>query len=153
MEMVKLLLAGFFVFAAPALQAADFSLTIGSPVALKMESKTKAALAVRFDHCSGTATEITGFAEGLVKGDRQSVPLSISAAPQQRGAFLVTQTWPAEGVWVVRLSATCGPAKAGALVPFDGPAFVREASKFFPRFPTASEVEAMLNARAPQGGR
>lgn len=143
MEMVKLVLVGLAILSTA--QAADFSITIGSPVALGAVSKVKASvLAVRLDHCS-TQAELTGTAEGLVNGDRQSIPLNLAAAPGQKSSFFVTQNWPAEGVWVVRLSAVCKNAKAGAIVPFDHAIFVREAAKFYPRFATAAEVEAALS--------
>lgn len=142
MEMVKALLASLALAAAA--QAADFSITIGSPVALGTAVKTKASvLAVRLDHCS-TQAELTGTAEGMVNGDRQSMPLNLSAVPSQKSSFFVTQNWPNEGMWVVKLSAVCKNAKAGAIVPFDHSNFVRDRAQFFSRFPSAAEVESAL---------
>jgi hypothetical protein len=129
------------------LSAADFSLTIGSPVAAGLVTKVKgSALAVRLEDCENLAkSQITGTAEGIVDSVRQSVPLQLTATPSPN-VYVVPQTWSTEGAWVVSLKATCVNAKAGAIVPFGRAGFIRESSKFFPRFATAAEVEASLKA-------
>jgi hypothetical protein len=62
----------------------------------------------------------------------------------------VNKEWPAEGVWVVKLTGTCKSAKAGVVVPFGPKGFLRESSKFFSRAASEAEVEASLKALAHQ---
>jgi hypothetical protein len=125
--------------------AADFSLTIGSPVAAGTVSKVKGSvLAVRLEDCENLAqAQITGTAEGSIDNVRKSVPLQLTTTSAPN-VYVVSQTWAAEGAWVVNLKATCADKKAGAVVPIGKAGFLRESSKFFARFATAAEVEASL---------
>ena len=132
------------------LSAADFSLTIGSPVAAGTVSKVKGSVfAVRLEQCEDAAnSQISGTAEGIVDGARKSVPLQLTATNSPT-VFVVPDTWsaaagPQEGAWVVTLKATCAKAKAGAIVPIGRAGFIRNSSRFFPRFATPAEVEASL---------
>ncbi len=129
------------------LHAADFSLTIGSPVAAGLVKKVKdSGFAVRLEQCESIAkSQITGTAEGIVNGARKSVPVQLvsTASPN---VFVLPATWTDEGAWVVSLKATCADAKAGAIVPIGRGGFIRESTKVFPRFATAAEVEAALKA-------
>ena len=140
----------FFVLVSLAL-AEEFTFAIGSPVASQNYRFKTAAFVFRTEGCADPAkSQITGTAEGIVKGARRSVALTISPLPQP-GVYGVFQTWPKEGEWVVSLKGTCGDARAGAIVPMDLNGFVRESSKFFPRAATDSEIETSLKALA-QGG-
>jgi hypothetical protein len=141
--------------------AADFTLAIGSPAAASLPgpeslpggavrvSKVKdAVLAVRTENCADPAkAQITGTAEGLVNGARQSVALRLISAPGT-GVYLVSREWPTQGAWVVNLSGVCAGAKAGALVPIGPNGYMRESSKFFPRLATQAEIEASLKSLA-----
>jgi hypothetical protein len=138
---------------------ADFMLAIGSPVAaslpatqggketVRVSKVAKDALfAVRTEGCPDPATaKITGTAEGLVNGARQSAEVTLmpAAAP---GVYVVMRDWPVDGAWVVNLSGVCAGAKAGALVPVGRAGFIRESSKFFPRFTTKAELDATLKS-------
>jgi hypothetical protein len=97
--------------------AADFTLAIGNPVAASLPGtensptqvrKVKdAAFAVRTESCAEPAkAQITGIAEGLVNGARQSVSLRLIAAADP-GVYLVSREWPSQGQWVVNLSGVC----------------------------------------------
>jgi hypothetical protein len=147
MEVVRsLVLAGF---AASALSAADFSLTIGNPIAANVPKVSKSiGLAVRLENCADLSkASLTASAEGLVNGERQSVKLQVFPGSPP-GAYGVDQTWSRTGTWVVNLTATCGSAKAGAIVPFRGAVYSRDSIKPFPRFATAAEVELSLKELA-----
>jgi hypothetical protein len=134
MEMVKFSL--LVLLCASQLGAAEFSLTVGNPLAANIPRMKTAGLAVRLENCTDLSkSSLNGTAEGLVAGARKSVPLQLA----------VNYGWPSEGAWVVDLKATCGNAKAGAIVPFRGAAFLRESVKTFLRFATASEVDSALN--------
>ncbi len=130
--------------------AAGFVLTIGPPVAagagvkIMKANKTAAAFAVRLEECDDpTKAQLSATAEGLVNGARSSVPVMPLAAGSP-GVYLVVQAWPMEGVWAVSLSATCGTAKAGAIVPISRSNFDREATKLFPRAPSPAEIQQSL---------
>jgi hypothetical protein len=142
MEMVKFVLAT--AFAACTLRAADFSLTIGNPIAANLPKVSKSVgMAVRLENCADLSNStLTGTAEGVADGERKSVRLQILGGVS--GVYAVNQTWPQTGAWVVNLTATCGSAKAGAVVPFRGATYLRDAIKSFPRFATAAEVDLSL---------
>jgi hypothetical protein len=72
-----ILMAAISMTASSILSAADFSLTIGNPVAAGTVTKVKSSvLAIRLEECETLAqSQITGTAEGLVDGARKSVPL------------------------------------------------------------------------------
>jgi hypothetical protein len=139
--------------------AADFALAIGNPSAASVPwsedppgapyqaRKVKdAAFAVRAENCADPAkARITGTAEGLVNGARQSVALKLIAG-SAAGAYLVSREWPPQGVWIVNLSGVCAGAKAGALVPIGPTGYMRESSKFFARPATEAEIEASLKS-------
>ncbi len=127
------------------LHAGDFSLTIGSPVAAGVATKVKRSVfAVRLEQCENIAkSQITGNAEGIVNGARESVPVQL-VSTLTPNVFVVPDTWTDEGAWVVSLKATCVDAKAGAIVPIDRGGFIRESLKIFSHFPMAAEVDASL---------
>ena len=153
MEVVRLLLV---CAAIPVVvSAAGFSLTIGPPVAAgtgAKVTKTKSAiLAVRLEECDKLdKAQISGTEEGIVDGARMSAPVTLSVA-ESPGVYVVSPVLSqSQGVWVVNISATCGSARAGAIVPIGagigGAGFLRERIKYFPRPATKAEIDAALKA-------
>jgi hypothetical protein len=133
----------------PLALAAGFTFNIGSPVAAQdfRASKT-AAFVFRTEGCAEPSKpQITGTAEGLVKGVRQSVIVKL-VETSKPGVYAVNQNWPGEGAWVVALKGMCADANAGAIVPIGPNGFIRESSKFFPRPATGAEIETSLKALA-----
>jgi len=131
--------------------AEGFTFTIGNPVASQNFRMKAAAFVFRTDGCADPAkSQISGTAEGLVKGTRRSVVLKVVPASKP-GVYAVYQTWPAEGDWVVSLRGVCASESAGAVVPIGPKGFVRESAKFFPRPATNAEIEKSLKA-LKQGG-
>jgi hypothetical protein len=102
-----------------------------------------------FHHATPLGMALTGTAEGLVNGQRRSVPLRFEITPEG-SVFAVNKTWSDEGVWVLNIGIT-EEMGAGAAVGID-----RSGSAAFVRFPrtyqgasrmaTRAEVEAMLRA-------
>ena len=151
MEMVRATCFALALGMASSVWGVDFSLAIGNPVAVAVPGgvvKKSVEMAVRAEGCADPAkAQITGTAEGIVSGVRQSVPLRlVPAAPA--GAFAVSRDWPPQGVWVFSLTGHCGSSTASAIVPIGPNGFLRESSKFFPRAATAAEVEAVLKTLA-----
>jgi len=103
-----------------------------------------------FHHGTPQAVPLTGTAEGLVNGQRRSVPLSFTLA-EEPNVYSVATTWGSEGVWVLNVAAAGDHIGAGAVVGID-----RNGEPAFARFPrsaigasraaTAREVDAMLRA-------
>jgi hypothetical protein len=155
MEMVKLLLA--FAAIPVVASAATFTLIVGPPVAAGTGAKVKktaAVFAVRLEECDSLdQAQITGNAEGIVDGARVSVPVTLSAAGSPGVYVVIPAGNQSQGVWVVSLTATCGKASAGAIVPIGtgGTGFLREKTKVFPRPATKAEIEAALKALGGSG--
>lgn len=131
----------------------EFTFTIGNPVAAQDVQAKVATFVFRTEGCPEPAkAQISGTAEGLVKGVRRSIALKVAALTKP-GVYAVFQNWPSGGDWVVNLKGTCGSASAGAIVPLGPKGFVRESSKFFPRPATDAEVETSLKALVPGGNK
>jgi len=148
--MVRSAVIGFFI---AALALADgFTFNIGNPVA-SGDYRSKTALFVfRTEGCADPAkAQISGTAEGLIKGMRRSVPLNL-AKLSQPGVYGVNKSWTADGAWVVSLSGTCDHASAGAIIPIGPGGFIRDSSKLLPHSPTNAEIEASLKALAHTQG-
>jgi hypothetical protein len=130
--------------AAALVLAEGFTFSVGSPVASQDYVAKGAAFVFRTQGCAEPAKpQISGTAEGLVKGERRSVALKVVAMTKP-GVYAVYQSWPVEGEWVVNLKGTCAEASAGAIVPIGPKGFIRESSKFFPRPATKAEIETSL---------
>jgi hypothetical protein len=155
MEMVRGILMCAVVAASTA-AAADFSLSIGNAFAALVPGgatppvvkKTGNQFAVRMQNCdSPDRAHLNGAAEGFLQGARASAAVSIDAASP--GIYVVSPTWTqSQGVWVVSLSASCGSAKAGALIPIGPQGFLRDKVKLLPRAATKAEIDAALKAVA-----
>ena len=77
--------------------AEGFAISIGNPVAAQDFRAKGAAFVFRTVGCADPAkSQISGTAEGLVKGTRRSVPLNVMAMGQP-GVYAVYRSWPAEG--------------------------------------------------------
>lgn len=142
MEMVRLVVLA--VAGLSPLAAAEFSLTVGSPIAANVPRMKTAGLAVRLENCAELAkATLSGTGEEMAAGVRKSVPLHVMAAATP-GVYAVGLTAPLDGGWVANLKATCGNAQAGAIVPFRGQVFVRDGVKVLPRFATETEIQNAL---------
>ena len=140
--MVKLALTTLMVLSP--LAAAEFTLTIGNPLAANVPRMKTAGVAVRLEGCADLSkSKLSGTAEGLEGGARKSLPLQIVAGSTP-GVYAINHNWTVEGAWVVNLKAECGSAAAGAIVPFRGFAYLRDTIKIFPRYPSADEIDRSL---------
>jgi hypothetical protein len=160
MEMVKHTLIFMAILMALSASAfsADFMLAIGNPAAASLPATQggkevtaskvakDALFAVRAEGCADPSkAQISGTAEAMVNGARQSIPLRLAPAAAP-GVYVVSHDLPVQGPWVANLSGVCGGAKAGALVPIGPTGFLRESSKFFPRSATEAEIRASLKS-------
>ena len=158
MEMVKRIsvCAGIMAWTVSITAAADFSLTIGNPVAASGPGTTggvikkaakNALFAVRLEECPDLdRAQISGVAEGVAGGAHVFAPVLLTPAGSP-GVYIAVPGWSQDGgLWVVSLSATCGHATAGALVPIGTQGFIRERTKQLPRAATKAEIDAALKA-------
>ena len=118
-----------------------------------------ALLTVRtYHHGELMSYEVTGTAEGIVDGRRQSMPLDIRRLTQV-GMYAVRWQKPAQGTWMLVItSKQNGSHAATALVAIDSQGQVAEVSVpsdpiengrwRVPRKVAAAEVDAMLKANA-----
>ena len=111
-----------------------------------------------FHHGAAVDFPVSGSAEGLVKGERRSIPLRFSRTSRQ-GVFAVSKQWPNEGVWTLLVSVTQGKDdKVSAVVELSASGEVasmrvptrRVAGESFvlPADVSMADVETSLRARA-----
>jgi hypothetical protein len=135
------------LIAAAAAYAGGFYLELGNPSANSEAKSMSAVLVARLTGChEPEKATIEGSAEGLVSGKRQSIPLKLTTLTTP-GMYAVTQQWPNEGNWVVRLVATQvdGKTKTSVVVRVNGNSFERAGAKYMTlRVPTSAEVDQML---------
>ena len=129
-----------------------FRLEVGPPIAAGAGKKIfkdakKTVLAVRGVVCQDLANvHVTGTAEGIVNGARQSVPLVLAAVDKDEAIYAVQYQWPEGGSWVLHLKGSCANPKAEAstLVPMNRGAFIREKTEVLREPATKKQIEAAL---------
>jgi hypothetical protein len=141
--------------AAPATAGTMFRLEIGPPVAagtgstVTKQFKKNVVLVVRPRVCDAPGrVQISGTAEGLVNGARQSIALDLIPVDPVAGVYAALQQWPDRGHWVLQLNGSCPSPKASAstLVPMNGSTFIREKTRVLREPATPQQVEAALAA-------
>lgn len=138
------------IASAAVLMAGGFALEIGRPSANPEAQTQHAVLIVRSYACSHPEkTSITAKAEGIVNGKRETVPLKLIPLGSP-GTYVVRRQWPAEGRWVVTLSATNSAFgwQPSVLVSVNGDSANFASVKHSSRIPTSEEVQASLNTPA-----
>jgi len=125
------------------LWAGGFFLTLGSPDASPEARKLNAVLTVKMDGCHdpGAAT-VTATAIGMVNGERQEIPLQLHAMTTP-GMYALSQQWPKQGRWVLKLAARNGEMFTNSLVTATPQGISTEAKRDYREF-TAADVSAML---------
>ena len=111
------------------------------------------SIVVRTYRC-GTPASFTvhGTAEGVVNGQRRTLPVEISSATEP-GVFNVARQWPSEGKWVLVLSVD-GERRVSALVELEpGPAVRISAQKSSYEEPSPDSIRAALAGAASAGAR
>lgn len=149
--------AALVFVAASAFAGTMFRIEVGSSVALgvnkyfKKNDPKKVVVAVRAVVCENLATvRITGTAEGLVAGKRQSLPITLTAVDPAEAIYAVQQQWPETGAWVLHLKGSCASPKAEAstLVAVTRGTFIREKSEVLREPATKKQVDDAVSALA-----
>lgn len=130
----------------PLARGLDFRLEVGPPIAgnSTLVKKDKAVAAVRSLACDPGSVTITGTAEGVLNGRRQSIPLKLVPLDTP-GVFAVTRVWEG-GRWVLALAGTCAErnAVAATIVPLGPAGFIRDSVKILTRAATPADIDAAL---------
>jgi hypothetical protein len=101
-----------------------------------------AGLTVEAQGCQDYShARITGQAEGIVNGKRQSMSLELTPT-EKPGTYMVRKQWPAEGKWVLVFSGVSGERHTYTLV--DPAAGGQPGPRMTMRPVTAEEIEAAL---------
>jgi len=129
-----------------------FRLEVGPPIAgnSTLVKKDKAVVAVRSLSCDPSGVTISGTAEGIVNGTRQSIPLKLVPL-ETPGVYSVPRVWE-QGRWALKLSGTCASRKneiAAAIVPLGPGGFNRDVVKVMTRTATAADIDAALRDARP----
>jgi hypothetical protein len=115
-----------------------------------------ALLLVRaYHHFTPITALVSGTADGLVNGERRSLPLEITPT-DITGLYVVRRQWPREGVWVLRITADGGHGRVTAVVGIGASGEVNlvrvpTGVGSMPRPASDAEVGAMLHALAAGG--
>lgn len=126
--------------------AGGFWLSIQNPVTVKDAAAKNAVVLVRVDGCNNPAeATVSGTAEGVIGGQRRSIPLKLEPVSQP-GTFAVAPQWPAEGVWVLALRGKLANFETGALVRLTPGKFEKQSSELFRRGIKAEDIESALKA-------
>jgi hypothetical protein len=124
--------------------AGGFYLQLGNPEASPEARKLNAVLTVLATGCHDPAlAKVTATAIGVIHGERREIPLKVDALSRP-GMFALTQQWPKEGKWVLRLEADNGTQFTNALVMAGPNGIDRYHDKADHRHFSAAEVDAML---------
>jgi hypothetical protein len=132
--------------AAISLIAGGFALQIGKPSANPEAQAKNALLVVRGYACvAPEKTTISGVAEGIVNGKRESIPLKLIPLSGE-SIYALTRQWPAEGKWVITLIEANPrfPSRPSAIVNISGNSVDWPGITRLPRPPSAQEVEVAL---------
>jgi len=137
-----------------ALLAAAATASAGGPPWISVESpcdpinhlSPDAVLLVRTYSCGmPTDARLTATAEGLVNGERRSVPLELKQGTE-KGVYAVKPQWPAEGTWVLHFTMSIG-GEVSAIVTLDKHARVTD-TQVVHRRTSAGDVDSVLRAAA-----
>ena len=153
------LLAGLTALVSTAAIAGPAWIAIEYPANPHDPATRGALLTVRtYHHGELMSYQLTGTAEGIVNGRRQTMPLDIRRLPQA-GVYAVRWQKPAQGNWMLVITSSQGSSHAAtALVTIDARGGVASVSVPFdtiengkwqvPRRVAASEIDAMLKGAA-----
>jgi len=84
--------------------AGDFWVNVEAGHSSRPEAKGQSVLVVQPAGCHEPENAvITATAEGLVHGQRRSLPLKLTSI--SRGVYEISREWPSEGAWVVAINA------------------------------------------------
>lgn len=150
-------LVGALLVAAPLLAGPPWISIEVPPNPFDAASRGAYLLVHAYHHGAPMRTTMVGSAEGLVRGERRTVPLTF-AATSHTGVYALRKQWPSDGTWLLVITTRDehGGASATALVGLSAggevasvrvPAETRD-GYLVPRVVAAAEIDAALRAEA-----
>jgi hypothetical protein len=98
------------------LLAGGFWLQLGNPEASAEARKMNAAVTIKAVGCHDPASAtVTAAAIGAVNGQRRTIALDVVKLSEP-GMFAITQQWPKEGKWVIRVTGRNGEQFTNTLI-------------------------------------
>jgi hypothetical protein len=126
------------------LSAGGFFLTLGTPGSNPEARKLNAVLTIKMDGCHDpAAAKVTATAVGLENGHPKEIPLHLQAMAAP-GMYALSQQWPKEGRWVLKLEARDGDMFFSSLVTASPSGIAMTQAKSERRSFTPAEISAML---------
>src|SRR5690554_4772052 len=90
----------------------------GFQISVEPGPDINSALIVKTFGCyTPSDAELTGTAEGIIRGERKTVGLNFKHS--KKGIFTVAKQWPDEGVWVITIKAQYRGLISNAIVEVD----------------------------------
>ncbi|MBL8230140.1 MAG: hypothetical protein JNL98_16750 [Bryobacterales bacterium] len=144
MKIVRMMI---FAASAMLLQAGGgFWLELGNPVASKDPAAKNAAVLVRAIGCGEpTQAGITATAEGIVNGERKTIPAKLVALGE-RGLYAVERSWPKEGKWLLHIRGSYMGRDTSTVAHVLANGEVKRPGKLLQNHVSASEIDAMVRA-------
>ena len=140
----KLIGAAGVLAVAGHLLAGGFYLVLGNPEASPLARKLNAVLTIQATGCHDPATAtLNATAIGMVNGERREIPLKLEKMPTA-GMYALTQQWPKEGRWVIRLTGKQDTMFTNSLIPVGPDGVDRLRDKAGYQEFSAADVDAML---------
>jgi hypothetical protein len=123
-------------------------LEFGKPTASNDPAAKEALALVRAVGCGEPSkSTMSASAEGLVNGERKSLPLQVVTLASP-GLYAIKGQLPSEGSWVLSVTGTYLEANTGAIVPITSKGIERKAAKLSRHKPLPAEVDALLRGIA-----
>jgi len=124
--------------------AGGFYLQMGNPEASPEAKKLNAVVTIKAAGCHDPGlAKVKATAIGVVNGDRREIPLKVEALSTP-GMFALTQQWPKEGRWVIRVEAENGTMFTTSLLKAGPEGVDRYHDRAEHRPFTAAEIDDML---------
>ncbi len=128
--------------------AGALTVEIGNPAANPEALSKHAVLVARTTACrSPEKTSLTATAEGVIEGQRRSIPLTLIPLSSP-GTFAVVNEWPSSGAWAIKIVARNPDYQnyaTGAIAPVNATSVEWASVKHYFHEPTAQEVAAILD--------
>ena len=124
--------------------AGGFYLVLGNPEASPLASKLNAVLTIQATGCHDPAmATLAATAIGVVNGERREIPLKLEKMPTA-GMYALTQQWPKEGRWVIKLTGKVDAMFTNSLIPVGPEGVDRLHDRANYKEFSAADVDAML---------
>ncbi len=127
-----------------ALCGGGFWMEFGNPAASKDPKAKNAAILVRAIGCGNPAqATVSGTAEGIVNGERQSRPLHFISLSEP-GVWALERNWPVQGAWVLNIRTAYNASLSAAIAKVDRTGAVQRTIKPRRELPSDGDIARAL---------